>query len=51
MSETLHIIGSSLVGFSTVIGILIYNQRQNDTRIRDLCERLARMEERIRILK
>jgi predicted ABC-type transport system involved in lysophospholipase L1 biosynthesis ATPase subunit len=48
MSETLTIVGSSLVGFSTVIGILIYNQRQNDTRIRDLCDRLARMEERIK---
>jgi hypothetical protein len=46
--ENLEVIASSIVGFSTVISILIYNQRQNDTRIRDLCDRLARMEERIK---
>ena len=48
MSETLTVVGSSIVGFSTVISILIYNQRQNDNRIRDLCDRLARLEERIK---
>ena len=47
MTETVTVIGSSIVGFTTVISILIYNQRQNDNRIRDLCDRLARLEERL----
>ena len=50
MSETLTVIGSSIMGFSAVISILIYNQRQNDNRIRDLCDRLARLEERLQAL-
>jgi hypothetical protein len=49
--ESLEVIASSFIGFTTVISILIYNQRQNDTRIRALCEKVARLEERIKMLK
>jgi hypothetical protein len=38
------IIGVSLVGFSTMLSVMIFNSRKNDTLIRNLCDRLARLE-------
>ena len=38
------IMGISSVGFSTMIGISLFNSRKNDTLIRNLCERIARLE-------
>jgi hypothetical protein len=38
------ILGISLVGFSSMISIMIFNSRKNDSLIRDLCDRLARLE-------
>ena len=38
------IVGISLVGFSTMISVMIFNSRKNDTLIRNLCDRLARLE-------
>jgi len=38
------IMGISIVGFSTMIGISLFNSRKNDTLIRNLCERIARLE-------
>jgi len=38
------ILGISLVGFSTMIGISLFNSRKNDTLIRNLCERIAKLE-------
>ncbi len=39
-----YILGISLVGFSTMISVLIYNSRKNDTLIRNLCERISKLE-------
>ena len=38
------ILGISLVGFSTMISIMIFNSRKNDNLIRNLCERIAKLE-------
>ena len=38
------ILGISLVGFSTMISVMIFNSRKNDTLIRNLCERIAKLE-------
>ena len=38
------ILGISLVGFSTMISVMVFNSRKNDSLIRDLCDRLARLE-------
>ena len=38
------IVGISLVGFSTMISVMVFNSRKNDTLIRNLCDRLARLE-------
>jgi len=38
------IMGISLIGFSTMISIMIFNSRKNDTLIRNLCERIAKLE-------
>jgi hypothetical protein len=37
-------LGISLVGFSTMISVMIFNSRKNDTLIRNLCERIAKLE-------
>ena len=34
----------SLVGFSSMISIMIFNSRKNDNLIRNLCERIAKLE-------
>ena len=38
------ILGISLVGFSTMISVMIFNSRKNDSLIRNLCERIAKLE-------
>jgi hypothetical protein len=43
------IIGVSLVGFSTMLSVMIFNSRKNDTLIRNLCDRLARLEGQLQI--
>ena len=42
MQEALFAI--SLVGFSTMISIMVFNSRKNDSLIRDLCNRIAKLE-------
>ena len=34
----------SLIGFSTMLSVMIFNQRKNDSLIRNLCERIAKLE-------
>lgn len=34
----------SLIGFSTMISIMVFNSRKNDNLIRNLCERIAKLE-------
>lgn len=34
----------SLIGFSSMISIMIFNSRKNDSLIRNLCERIAKLE-------
>jgi hypothetical protein len=38
------ILGISLVGFSTMISVMVFNSRKNDSLIRNLCERIAKLE-------
>ena len=38
------IMGISIIGFSTIIGISLFNSRKNDSLIRDLCERISKLE-------
>lgn len=38
------IIAISVLGFSTMISISIFNSRKNDNLIRNLCERIAKLE-------
>jgi hypothetical protein len=38
------IMAISLIGFSTMISIMIFNSRKNDNLIRNLCERIAKLE-------
>ena len=38
------ILGISLVGFSTMLSVMIFNSRKNDSLIRNLCERIAKLE-------
>jgi hypothetical protein len=38
------ILGISLVGFSTMLSVMVFNSRKNDTLIRNLCERIAKLE-------
>ena len=38
------IMGISLIGFSSMISIMVFNSRKNDTLIRNLCERIAKLE-------
>ena len=38
------IMATSLVGFSTMLSVIIFNQRRNDSLIRNLCERIAKLE-------
>lgn len=34
----------SLIGFSSMISIMVFNSRKNDNLIRNLCERIAKLE-------
>tara|TARA_R110000737_G_C14549789_1_gene480450 strand:+ start:776 stop:928 length:153 start_codon:yes stop_codon:yes gene_type:complete len=34
----------SLIGFSTMISMLIYNSKKNESILRDLCNRIAKLE-------
>ena len=43
------LMGVSLVGFSTMISVMIFNSRKNDSLIRNLCDRLARLEGQLQI--
>ena len=38
------LMGISLVGFSTMLSLMIFNSRKNDSLIRDLCNRIAKLE-------
>jgi hypothetical protein len=38
------IMAISLIGFSTMLSVMIFNQRRNDSLIRNLCERIAKLE-------
>jgi hypothetical protein len=38
------IMGVSVVGFSTMLSVMIFNSRKNDSLIRNLCERIAKLE-------
>ena len=38
------ILAISLIGFSSMISVMIFNSRKNDSLIRNLCERIAKLE-------
>jgi len=38
------IMAISLIGFSTMISVMVFNSRKNDSLIRNLCDRIARLE-------
>tara|TARA_B110000285_G_scaffold188868_1_gene215242 strand:- start:104 stop:256 length:153 start_codon:yes stop_codon:yes gene_type:complete len=38
------IMGISIVGFSTMLSVMIFNSRKNDSLIRNLCDRIAKLE-------
>ena len=38
------IMGVSIVGFSTMLSVMIFNSRKNDSLIRNQCERIAKLE-------
>ncbi len=38
------IMGVSIVGVSTMLSVMIFNARKNDSLIRNLCERIAKLE-------
>ena len=38
------ILGISLVGFSTMISVMVFNSMKNYSLIRNLCERIAKLE-------
>tara|TARA_R110002051_G_scaffold236878_1_gene297953 strand:- start:1917 stop:2069 length:153 start_codon:yes stop_codon:yes gene_type:complete len=38
------ILAISLIGFSSMISVMIFNSRKNDSLIRDLCNRIAKLE-------
>ena len=43
------IMAISLIGFSSMISIMIFNSRKNDSLIRDLCDRIAKIEGQLEI--
>ena len=43
------IMGISLVGFSTMLSVMIFNSRKNDSLIRNLCDRIAKLEGQLEI--
>ena len=42
MQEALFAI--SVIGFSTMISVMVFNSRKNDSLIRDLCNRISKLE-------
>tara|TARA_R110000824_G_scaffold135137_2_gene298183 strand:- start:592 stop:756 length:165 start_codon:yes stop_codon:yes gene_type:complete len=38
------ILAISLIGFSSMISVMVFNSRKNDSLIRNLCDRIARLE-------
>jgi hypothetical protein len=43
------IMAISLVGFSTMISVMVFNSRKNDSLISNLCDRIARLEGQLEI--
>ena len=43
------LMGVSLVGFSTMLSVMIFNSRKNDNLIRNLCDRIAKLEGQLEI--
>ena len=39
-----EIMAISLIGFGTMISMMVFNSRKNDSLIRDLCNRIAKLE-------
>jgi hypothetical protein len=47
MQEALFAI--SVIGFSSMISIMVFNSRKNDSLIRNLCDRIAKLEGQLEI--
>jgi len=43
------IMAISLIGFSSMISVMIFNSRKNDSLIRNLCDRIAKLEGQLEI--
>ena len=43
------IMGVSVIGFSTMLSVMIFNSRKNDNLIRYLCDRIAKLEGQLEI--
>tara|TARA_R110000803_G_scaffold205214_1_gene271732 strand:+ start:212 stop:376 length:165 start_codon:yes stop_codon:yes gene_type:complete len=43
------IMGVSVIGFSTMLSVMIFNSRKNDNLIRNLCDRIAKLEGQLEI--
>jgi|TARA_R110000824_G_scaffold70686_1_gene181202 hypothetical protein len=43
------IMGISIIGFSTMLSVMIFNSRKNDSLIRNLCDRIAKLEGQLEI--
>ena len=43
------IMGISIIGFSTMLSVMIFNSRKNDNLIRNLCDRIAKLEGQLEI--
>tara|TARA_R110000803_G_scaffold45464_1_gene95817 strand:+ start:111 stop:275 length:165 start_codon:yes stop_codon:yes gene_type:complete len=43
------IMGVSIIGFSTMLSVMIFNSRKNDSLIRNLCDRIAKLEGQLEI--
>ena len=41
--------GVSVIGFSTMLSVMIFNSRKNDSLIRNLCDRIAKLEGQLEI--
>ncbi len=41
--------GVSVIGFSTMLSVMIFNSRKNDSLIRNLCDRIAKLEVQLEI--
>jgi hypothetical protein len=43
------LMGVSVIGFSTMLSVMIFNSRKNDNLIRNLCDRIAKLEGQLEI--